>query len=145
MTVEGCISELCESTIEVTATDPAGGTLSYAWTALDGGSIVGAGDTVDFDPPNASLPPACLPFRVTVAVTSDVSGLTSEQTVDITVKLAGDANGDGVVNILDKVAVRNAFGSTGANPADVNCDNVVNIIDKVIIRNQFGQSGCACP
>ena len=108
-------------------------------------AIIGSGDTVDFDPPNASLPPACLPFRVTVAVTSDVSGLTTEQTVDITVKLGGDANGDGVVNILDKVAVRNAFGSSGPNPADVNCDNVVNILDKVIVRNQFGQSGCACP
>ena len=137
-----------ESTIEVTATDPAGGTLSYAWTALDGGSIVGAGDTVDFDPPNASLPPACLPFRVRVAVTSDASGLTSEQTVEITVKLAGDADGDGVVNILDKVMVRNSFGQSG-DPgwidADVDCNGVVNILDKVIIRNQFGQSGCVCP
>ena len=28
-------------------------------------------------------------------------------------KLAGDANGDGVVNILDKVVVRNQFGQTG--------------------------------
>lgn len=142
---DGCISELCTSTVAVTATDPAGGNLAYVWTAEDGGAIIGSGDTVDFDPPNASLPPACLPFRVTVAVTSDVSGSTTEQTVDITVKLGGDANSDGVVNILDKVAVRNAFGSSGPNPADVNCDNVVNILDKVIVRNQFGQSGCACP
>jgi hypothetical protein len=142
---DGCISDLCESTIAVTAHDPAGGNLSYAWTAEDGGTILGAGDTVDFDPPNASLPPACLPFRVTVAVTSDVSGLTTEQTVDILVKLAGDADGNGVVNIIDKVMVRNAFGSSSSQPADVNCDNVVNILDKVIVRNQFGQSGCACP
>jgi hypothetical protein len=82
---------------------------------------------------------------VTVAVTSDVSGLTTEQTVDIMVKLAGDVNGNGVVNIIDKVMVRNAFGSSGPNPADVDCSGVVNIIDKVIIRNQFGQTGCACP
>lgn len=78
-------------------------------------------------------------------MTSDVSGLTAEQTAAVTVKLAGDANGDGAVNILDKVMVRNAFGSSGENLADLNCDNVVNILDKVIIRNQFGQRGCACP
>ena len=140
-----CISEQCTAAIEVTASDPSGGNLSYVWTAEDGGSIIGSGDTVDFDPPIPSLTPGCLPFRVKVAVTSDVSELTTEQTVEIIVKLAGDANGDGVVNILDKVTVRNAFGSNGENPADVNCDNVVNILDKVVIRNQFGQSGCPCP
>ena len=145
--VDGCINELCEATIAVTATDPAGGALWFAWTALDGGSTVGVGDTVDFDPPNASLPPDCLPFRVTVAVTSDVSGLTTEQTVAIMVKLAGDANGDGVVNILDKVMVRNSFGSSGPPgwiSADVDCNGVVNILDKVVVRNEFGQSGCEC-
>jgi len=52
-----------------------------------------------------------------VTVTSDVSGLTTEQTVNATVKLSGDANGDGIVNILGKV----------------------------IIRNEFGQAGCSCP
>ena len=31
----------------------------------------------------------------------------------ICVKLYGDSNGDGVVNILDKVAVRNTFGQSG--------------------------------
>ena len=54
---------------------------------------------------------------------------------------------DGVVNILDKVAVRNDFGTSGPpgwNPADVNWDGVVNILDKVVVRNEFGQSGCAC-
>lgn len=142
--IDGCISELCKASIEVTATDPAGGNLSYVWTTDDGGSIIGSGNTVDFDPPNASLPPACLPFRVTVAVTSDESDLTTEQTMNVMVKLAGDANSDGVVNILDKVMVRNAFGSSGENSADVNCDNVVNILDKVVVRNQFGQAGCQC-
>ena len=147
MVFDGCISERCKSTVAVTATDPAGGNLSYAWTAPDGGSIEieGSGATIAFDPPAPSLEPACLPYRVTVTVTSDVSGLTTEQTADIMVKLAGDANGDSVVNIIDKVIVRNAFGSSGPNPADVDCSGVVNIIDKVIVRNQFGQSGCRCP
>jgi len=45
-----------------------------------------------------------------VTVTSDVSGLTTEQTVNATVRLAGDANGDGIVNILDKVIIGARFG-----------------------------------
>ena len=65
----------------------------------------------------------------------------------VCVKFYGDTNGDGVVNILDKVAVRNAFGQGGDPgwiPADVNCDGVVNILDKVAVRNAFGQGGIAC-
>jgi hypothetical protein len=56
----------------------------------------------------------------------------------------GDANGDGVVNVLDKVLVRNHFGESSEIgwwfDADVNCDGVVNVLDKVIVRNQFGCS-----
>ncbi len=67
----------------------------------------------------------------------------------ICVKITGDANGDGFVNIVDKVIVRNCFGQPGSGDcedADVNCDGVVNIVDKVIVRNQFGESGGnACP
>ena len=65
----------------------------------------------------------------------------------VCVKYPGDANGDGVVNILDKVVVRNAFGQGGPDgwiQADVNCDGVVNILDKVVVRNAFGQSGISC-
>lgn len=65
--------------------------------------------------------------------------------LDFCVKLAGDANGDGVVNILDLVQVRNDYGKSGNPgwlPADVNIDGVVNILDLVIVRNQYGQSGC---
>lgn len=80
-----------------------------------------------------------------VAVTSNVSGLTTLQTVEFMVSMAGDANWDGVVNLIHKMWVRNAFGSSGENPADVNCDNVVNTLDKVVLRNQFGQSRCQCP
>lgn len=142
ISVDGCISERCNSDISVAATAPCGGSLTYVWTPLDGGTIVGSGTDVTFDPPDSGPHPC--PYRVNVAVISDSGGLNAEATIGIQVKLAGDANGDGVVNILDKVMVRNAFGSTGYNLADVNCDNVVNILDKVIVRNQFGQSGCAC-
>ena len=147
--VDACISECptCpDSHIAVTAYDPAGGSLSYAWTALNGGSVIGGGANVDFDPPDSGVHPC--PYNVQVAVTSSVSGLTTTEIVPIRVKLKGDVDCNGVVNILDKVAVRNAFGTSGAPgwiPADVDCNGVVNILDKVAVRNQFGQSGCGCP
>ena len=47
---------------------------------------------------------------------------------------SADVTGDGVVNILDLVAVANAFGE--AVP-DLNGDGVVNILDLVIVANAF--------
>ena len=44
-----------------------------------------------------------------------------------------DVNGDGVVSILDLVAVASNFGQTGQNPADVNGDRVVNVTDIVLV------------
>jgi hypothetical protein len=142
---KGCISEKCPTSVSVTGTDPSGGVLSYAWEALDGGSIFGSGASVSFKP-LASGPHPC-PYRLKVTATSDKSGLAAEETAYIWVKLAGDVNGDGAVNVLDKVQLRNHFGQSGAQgwiAADVNCDGAVNILDKVQVRNQFGQSGCLC-
>ena len=67
----------------------------------------------------------------------------------VCVKRLGDADGNGVVNILDKVLVRNNFGKSCSDPtwdprANLNCDCVVNILDKVVVRNNFGQSGILC-
>ena len=45
-----------------------------------------------------------------------------------------DVNGDGAVNILDLVAVANAFGK---DAPDVNGDGVVNILDLVAVANAF--------
>ena len=45
-----------------------------------------------------------------------------------------DVNGDGTVNILDLVAVANAFGEEAP---DVNGDGIVNILDLVTIANAF--------
>ena len=50
-------------------------------------------------------------------------------------EVTADVNGDGVVNILDLVAVANAFGE--AEP-DLNGDGIVNILDLVIVANAFG-------
>ena len=58
----------------------------------------------------------------------------------------GDVTGDGTVNILDLVMVRNNFGTTcdpiSPCPGDATGDGVVNILDKVAVRNAFGTT---CP
>ena len=57
--------------------------------------------------------------------------------------LPGDANYDGVVNILDLILVRNDLGKDpssypAARRADVNADRKVDILDIIAVRNQFG-------
>lgn len=47
-----------------------------------------------------------------------------------------DVNGDGIVNILDLVAVANAFGK---DTPDVNDDGTVNVLDLVAVANAFEQ------
>ena len=46
-----------------------------------------------------------------------------------------DVNGDGVINILDLVAVANGFGKT---EPDINGDGIVNILDLVVIAKELG-------
>ena len=54
----------------------------------------------------------------------------------VAVAIPGDANGDGVVNILDLVFVAKGFG-TQDKAADLNGDGVVNVFDLVLIANQL--------
>jgi hypothetical protein len=90
---KSCISELAATEMDVTAIEPYGDPLSYFWEALDGGQISGTGESVTFTPPESDAH-AC-PYRVRLTVSSDVSGLSAEETIEIYVHLAGDANGDG--------------------------------------------------
>ena len=77
----------------------------------------------------------------TTAISSGIKGhahILADLDGEIYLKSTGnvaDLNGDGVVNILDLVAVANAFGE--AKP-DLNGDGVVNILDLVIVANVFG-------
>jgi YD repeat-containing protein len=143
-----CISELCQCTVAVHAADPEGGDLDFTWEPLDGGTILGSGPSILFESPQEELNNGCHSYRIKVTVLSAASRLSTDETIEVYVKTPGDVNGDGAVNVLDKVRVRNAFGQSGEpgwTDADVNCDGAVNILDKVQVRNQFGQTGCACP
>ncbi len=143
-----CLSELCDTDVCVDAYDPQGGTLSYDWVPENGGEILGYGECVVFDPPDSGPHPC--PYQVTVTVTSDTTGLPTSETVDIHVKLAGDADGSGRVDILDKRLVRDAYGAEPGDSnwdplADVNCSGRVDILDKRVVRDQYGVAGCSCP
>lgn len=51
-----------------------------------------------------------------------------------------DVNSDGVINVLDLVAVANGFGK---DAPDVNGDGVVNIIDLVLVAGELGNAAAA--
>ena len=63
---------------------------------------------------------------------------------NITVRIKGDVNGDGVVNMQDLVLVARALGSTPGSPnwnpaADINGDGIVNMKDLAIVIRFFGE------
>lgn len=86
------------------------------------------------------------PFHALLTVTDDGSD-TSTTYFDVTVYISGDANGDGVVNIIDATIVGFEWGRSCSPPgtcwrdipnewadrADLNNDHMINILDIVII------------
>ena len=83
---------------------------------------------------SAYVPP--LPYETNIANNNLTDGI-------VTVKIPGDLNGDGTVNILDSILLANAFLSTPTSPnwnpnADLNGDGVVNILDAILLAENFG-------
>jgi hypothetical protein len=50
----------------------------------------------------------------------------------------GDSNGDGMVDVLDLVAVISSWGSCPGCPADLNDDGVVDVLDLVLVISNWG-------
>jgi len=134
--------------------DPDGSLVSWRWNFGDGN--YGTGELVDhvyqswnwngtgYDPFKASL---------TVTDDGEPGQLDNTTGFDVIVYTAGDANGDGKVNILDATIVGLEWGNTtdcsGAycwegndrgSKADLNNDNKVNILDAVIIGTCWGHT-----
>lgn len=124
---DNCISELDVSPVNVTAHDPEGGSLTYYWNAPDGGSIIGSGPNVNFDPPDDGLH-AC-PYRVQIGVQSDLTGLIAIETIYITVTVAGDNDQDGDADGTDLFDFVDSY--SGSSLSDFAAD--------------FGKTdGCSC-
>ncbi|RKY21181.1 MAG: hypothetical protein DRQ55_05245 [Planctomycetota bacterium] len=77
------IDDSSTSVLSVTATDPnAGQVLSYSWTPLGGGTIVGSGASVSFDPPSVAV---STDFDVELMLSDDLGAEIGPLVVTITV------------------------------------------------------------
>jgi hypothetical protein len=109
-----------------------GSIVSYEWDFADGYSYKG----IDYVPAHMYSfyrwnVTAYQPFIVNLTVT-DNSGLKNTTSQKVVIWIAGDANGDGKVNILDASIIGLKWGT--ADPcADLNNDGKVNILDASII------------
>jgi len=62
----------------------------------------------------------------------------------VAITVAGDANGDGVVDIYDAIALANAYSAVPTSQnwnanADINSDSIVDIYDAIILANNYGK------
>ena len=111
---------------------------------LPGSPCIDAG-TNDVDNPWSRWEFETLPETDLAGVKRIIDGnLDGAATVDIGAYeyLPGDANGDGRVNLLDLLRIRNSLGldpssSPDARGADVNGDGRINLLDLLLARRQF--------
>lgn len=88
----------CTSLIDVFASDPCGGELTYTWQLPDGGTLVGTGANIEFIPPEIRVEP----YRVHVAASSTVTQLSSfVKTLKIFTKVLYDLDGDDDIDGAD--------------------------------------------
>ena len=55
----------------------------------------------------------------------------------VTVKIPGDIDGNGVVDVVDLLALLAAWGEPGG-PADINNDGIVDVVDLLILLANWG-------
>jgi len=107
----------------------------------------GANVTLTFSWDTTGVTPRIISYTIK-AVATPVPG--EIDTVDNTyidgnvkIKMMGDINGDGIVDIFDVVIAAEAFGSCPGHPkwnpiTDLNNDGIIDIFDLVIIAVNFG-------
>lgn len=98
---------------------------------------------------NTTGVPYCHNYTLTAVATIPADNNLTDNTLDdgaIKVRILGDIDGDGKVDILDAIQFGNYFGlqqgDTNWNAdADVNRDGKTNILDIIIVAENFGKSG----
>jgi outer membrane protein assembly factor BamB len=133
--------------------DPDGSLVNWRWSYGDGN--YGAGELVDHVYQSWKWNgTGYAPFTAVLTVTDDGDPHQLDDTTsfDVIVYTAGDANGDGKVNILDATIIGLEWGGTTtceeycwegqerADQADLNNDCKVNILDAVIIGTCWGHT-----
>jgi PKD repeat protein len=103
--------------------------------------IAGQSYTLAFAWNTGGLP--CLNYTLT-AVATIPAGSNTLSNGTLAVRLMGDVNGDGRINVKDIALVARAFGSTPTSPnwnpaADINGDGIVNMKDIALVARNFGQ------
>jgi hypothetical protein len=117
------------TTVNITSVAPStNATITVAWNTT--------GIPPDYYVLSAKIPP--LPYQTNISENNLTDGT-------LMVKIPGDINGDGKVDIYDALYAAAAFGSTPGAPnwnpaADLNGDGVVDIYDMIILAANFGRS-----
>jgi hypothetical protein len=138
----------CKTILDASeSSDPDGGIAGYQWSFGDETS--GTGELTEHVYISCNWNETGYdPLIVGLTVTDDLDPLTNDViTIPVNVYIAGDANADGKVNILDATLVGLEWGETctdgwdgndDADRADLNNDCKVNILDAVIIGARWG-------
>lgn len=119
--------------------DPDGRILSYTWDFGDGNTTIVEDPVIIHDYVAAGT------YNVTLTVIDD-DGLSHSAKRSLTIRmLAGDFNGDGIVNILDIAMVGRAFGSKLGEPnfndvVDMDDNGIINIVDVAVVAKEFGRT-----
>jgi hypothetical protein len=109
---------------------------------------IGQNETVAFVWDTTDVP-YCHNYTLTAVATISADNNPADNTLDggpVKVRILGDMNGDGKVDILDVVEFANYFGLHKGDArwnadADMNRDGITNILDAIIIAEHFGISG----
>ena len=132
--------------------DPDGSITGYQWDFGDG--TPGTGGMVEHTYSSCNWNGTGYnPFIVSLTVADDLDPLINDaSTIPVNVYIAGDANGDGRVNLADAVLVGYAFGADCicadhcwegnecGDRADLNNDCRVNLLDAVVIGVSWGDT-----
>jgi hypothetical protein len=116
--------------------DPDGVIVSYAWEFGDGTNGTGVAPLHKYSTYRWNGT-AYKPFTVNLTVT-DNDGMTDSTSRKVVIWIAGDANGDGKINILDASNIGLKWGSSDPC-ADLNNDGKVTIMDASIIGLNWGR------